>query len=535
MTITPKFPEFGIEFRYINKIIKELSVIYAKLINQYKFKYYTLFSASFYIFHEEDQKNNEIELFRNLNINHNLTQSDINIIDVRSQLEHQIQVQDTKESGWIFDKINSLKISFDKTGELNGSSYVKIPLRSSAILNIQIIDKYCFIWSILASLHPSENDHPNRVSNYNRCFNELNIDAFDFKNGYKCSDMQTFEKLNNLSIDIYELNLYQDGDKWKHNLLPIEISKNNSERFTDLLIYKNHYPLFKKLYVLLGNHNKSFVCRRCLKSYRNENASINHEEKCGEENISAIRTSSKSHLFWEKHFHKNPLYFRIIADFEADNEIDGSNIGKKTTIIYKQNPVLNGYYVISDLEDILKTGYYEPPLGCDNVDWYVNELRKFENKMVFYFKDTKKYIVITEGDEEDYRNDKIGSICEKEILSDKVRDHCHLTGKNRRPSHNARNINVKQKDRSSIPFAFHNFSSYDCHMFFKRLVDLKNDKVKFKIIPKANEEYISVSYGCIRFFDSYRFLSESSDNLVKKLNEDDFKIFKKDFPDNCQN
>ena len=26
LTITPKFPEFGIEYRYINKIIKELSV-----------------------------------------------------------------------------------------------------------------------------------------------------------------------------------------------------------------------------------------------------------------------------------------------------------------------------------------------------------------------------------------------------------------------------------------------------------------------------------------------------------------------------
>ena len=36
-----------------------------------------------------------------------------------------------------------------------------------------------------------------------------------------------------------------------------------------------------------------------------------------------------------KHFHKNPLYFRIIADFEADNEIDGSNIGNKTTNFYK--------------------------------------------------------------------------------------------------------------------------------------------------------------------------------------------------------
>ena len=71
-------------------------------------------------------------------------------------------------------------------------------------------------------------------------------------------------------------------------------------------------------------------------------------------------------------------------------------------------------------------------------------------------------------------------------------------------------------------------------MFFKKIVDLKKDKVKFKIIPKTNEEYISVSYGCIVFIDSYRFLSESLDKLVKKLDEDDFVILKKAFPDKWQ-
>ena len=47
LTILHNFTEFGIEFRYINKIIKEFSVVYARLINQYKFKYHTLFPASF--------------------------------------------------------------------------------------------------------------------------------------------------------------------------------------------------------------------------------------------------------------------------------------------------------------------------------------------------------------------------------------------------------------------------------------------------------------------------------------------------------
>ena len=47
LTITSGFPEFGIEFGYISTITKDLSVFYARLKNQYNFKYHTLFSASF--------------------------------------------------------------------------------------------------------------------------------------------------------------------------------------------------------------------------------------------------------------------------------------------------------------------------------------------------------------------------------------------------------------------------------------------------------------------------------------------------------
>ena len=85
---------------------------------------------------------------------------------------------------------------------------------------------------------------------------------------------------------------------------------------------------------------------------------IKHKQKCGDDNITTVRTSNESHLFWKKHFQKNPLYFRIYADFEADNEKDNLCIGSKTTNIYKQNPVLNGYHIVSELEDVLKSDYY---------------------------------------------------------------------------------------------------------------------------------------------------------------------------------
>ena len=152
--------------------------------------------------------------------------------------------------------------------------------------------------------------------------------------------------------------------------------------------------------------------------------------------------------------------------------------------------------------------------------------------MAFFSKNTKKDIIMTEQDEEGFKNNNICRFCEKVKLSDNVRDHCHLTGKYRGPAHNKRNVNVTQYQSNFIPFIFHRFSNYDCQLFYKKSVDKKNDKVKFDGITKTNEEYISVTYRCMRFIDSYRFLSDILDNLVKNLDVDGFKILKKEFPDN---
>ena len=59
------------------------------------------------------------------------------------------------------------------------------------------------------------------------------IEGFDFTNGFKCSDVHKIEKLDNLSINIFELNFYQNKNNWKHIFFRIEISKNGSEGVVD--------------------------------------------------------------------------------------------------------------------------------------------------------------------------------------------------------------------------------------------------------------------------------------------------------------
>ena len=126
---------------------------------------------------------------------------------------------------------------------MNGLIYVKIHLRSNAILNTENNGKNCFLWSILVYLHPCKSNHPNRVSSYRRHFYELNINGFDFTNGYKCSNVHRYNELNNLSVKIIELIFNQDQNKWRHKLIPFEVSKKNSDKVIDLAIYKYHYVL----------------------------------------------------------------------------------------------------------------------------------------------------------------------------------------------------------------------------------------------------------------------------------------------------
>ena len=99
----------------------------------------------------------------------------------------------------------------------------------------------------------------------------------------------------------------------------------------------------------------------------------------------------------------------------------------------------------------------------------MDEVIKLENRMAFSFRNTKEDIFMTEEDEENSRNNNTCRFCEKFIESDKVRYHCHLTGKYRYPTHSICNVNITQKQSNFIPFQFQNFSNYDSHIFFKKL------------------------------------------------------------------
>ena len=105
--IIPNISEYEVQVSYINHIIKQLSNIYVRLINQYKFRYQTVFSTVF-----DKQNEDEKELFIDLNISRNLTQSDIDKIDIISLLRRKIHDEEMKDFDWQFYKINSMTVYF---------------------------------------------------------------------------------------------------------------------------------------------------------------------------------------------------------------------------------------------------------------------------------------------------------------------------------------------------------------------------------------------------------------------------------------
>ena len=94
---------------------------------------------------------------------------------------------------------------------------------------------------------------------------------------------------------------------------------------------------------------------------------------------------------------------------------------------------------------------------------------------------------MTSQDEEIYNNWHICWICKQELNTEKLRDHCHVTGKFRGAAHNK--YNLKLIIPRNLPIIFHNLQGYDGHITFK---ELNNFDVDIAVIPKYIDKYMSI-------------------------------------------
>ena len=115
-------------------------------------------------------------------------------------------------------------------------------------------------------------------------------------------------------------------------------------------------------------------------------------------------------------------------------------------------------------------------------------------------------------------------------MDEKVRDHCHISGKFIGAAHFSCNTNFKISRK--VPVVFHNLKGYDGHLIMK---ELSNFDAKIDVIPCGLENYMTfIVNRWLVFIDSMQFMNSSLDTLVGNLSSNDFKCLSGVFRDDEQ-
>ena len=93
---------------------------------------------------------------------------------------------------------------------------------------------------------------------------------------------------------------------------------------------------------------------------------------------------------------------------------------------------------------------------------------------------------MTEEEEESFESSNTCWTCKRLVENEKVRDHCHITGKDRHAAHWSCNLNLKLT--KNVPVIFHNLKGYDSNLIFSEIGKLD---VKPDVIPKGLEKYMT--------------------------------------------
>ena len=156
------------------------------------------------------------------------------------------------------------------------------------------------------------------------------------------------------------------------------------------------------------------------------------------------------------------------------------------------------------------------------IRWVLNKQKWTKQIIKQYF---NKRLIMTNEDEEIYNESQICWICKEKSNTDKVRDHCHVTGKFRGAAHNK--CNLKSRIPRKLQIIFHNLQVYDGHIIFK---ELNNFDVDISVIPKGIDKYMSIIVNrYITFIDSLQFYNNSLHTLASNLNNEDFKYLVSEF------
>src|SRR5688572_7004230 len=438
-------------------------------------------------------------------------------------------------SNWRFKSVAKLDIDTVVYKPLKGSSYIPLPTclaSKKRIINMKNEDEECFKWCVTRALNPIVRDSERITKELIKQSEDFDWSGIEFPVAADANVISKFERNNNISINVF-------GYEKDVNLFPLYLSKHENDRSIDLLLIsdgeKKHYCWIKNFNRLMAVQTDKSVhsmhyCKRCLQGYRELDSLRKHSEYCSQHEAQKIELPEPGTMLgFKNYYRKMRVPFIIYADFESFiKPIDTCQPNPTTSYTNKYQkhvPSSFCYYIKCFDDDI----YSRAPITftAENedddvaqifIDTLIENVKDIYNRFKF-----PKRMIFKRKDKELYDSATVCHICEGELGDDRVRDHCHLTGKYRGAAHNSCNLSYKVP--KFFPVLLHNLSNYDAHLFVKKLRGDDNEKIN--CIPCNEERYISFSREVVvdkfvnkegkevtvkrelRFIDSFRFMPSS--------------------------
>ena len=468
-------------------------------------------------------------------------------------------------SGWVFVKVEKLVLHTTRWEPVNAGSYIELPQElknKKAIINMKNQDDKCFMWSVLRALNPKDKNAERIDNDLKSKVDTLNMEGIQYPVSFRGIDR--FEHLNpEISISVLG---YNEEEK----VYPLKVSKyTGCKHDIVLLLIKNgensHYCLVKNISALfasqINNNHKGtrYFCLNCFNSFKSPDSLDKHKEYCYNNECVKISMPPQNTFLRFKNFrYSEKAPFAIYADFESlikpmDN-CDPDPNRSYTKKYQKHEPISFSYYIKcfndtlckeifndntkrKQLNTYIKTKPEEP----DVIDVFIKWL---EDDVKFLANIKQKEMVFTKEEKKQFNIASDCWICGEELGNDRVRDHCHYTGRYRGAAHNS--CNLKYSKPKGVPVFFHNLTGYDSNLFIKKLGS-SNKKETIECIPNNEEKYITFTKNIIVgqytnkkgevkdktfkivFKDSLKFMRSSIEALVNNLPKNGFKNISKYF------
>ena len=483
--------------------------------------------------------------------------------DMTDEILEEFQKVNTREgSGWTFLVVIKLVLHVTKWEPIYGSSYIPLDpylANKKAIINMKNEDDdKCFMWCVLRALYPKDKN-AERIDKDLKSKQDI-INMKDIRYPVSLKAIDHFERLNpNISISVL-------GYNKEDRVFPLRISKYTGCDYDIVLLLlkeaekgengeikeKTHYTLVKNTSALISsqinNHeHKRHLCLNCFNSFNTSESLNKHKEYCYENKSVKIKMPPKNtYLRFKNFLYSEKAPFAVYADFESlikplDN-CDPDPNKSYTKKYQKHEPISFSYYIAVNgdfFKPVLRKYTKTKPEDADAMDIFIKWLEEDVKDIANI---EPKEMIFTEEDTKHFNNASDCWICGEELGNDRVRDHCHFTGRYRGAAHNK--CNLKYRKPKNISVFFHNLSGYDSHLFIKKLGSTnKNENID--CIPNNEEKYISFSKTIVTgqytnkkgeikdktfkivFKDSLKFMSSSLGVLVNNLPA--FKILLKYF------